>query len=157
MSKSFIRLDGQPYVEWWADRFGLPAETFTGLCFYQRGRSTVWAGVPDVDDLTGARVEAVGIPLLRLGARFWKPTSIAVITFASTAARNVIDLDDHETRRFLAGSESCLGETDPRRDNLTTGFVVARLDGVAIGCGEWHHGTLYSCIPKGKRVVSIDF
>ncbi len=157
MSENFIRLDGRPFIEWWGERFGLSTETFTGLCFYQRGRSTVWVGVPDVDDLTGARVEAVGIPLLRLGARFWKPTSIAIITFASAAAHNVIDLDDHETRRFLAGSESCLEETDPRRGKLTTGFVVARLDGVAIGCGEWHHGTLHSCIPKGKRVVSIDF
>jgi NOL1/NOP2/fmu family ribosome biogenesis protein len=156
MSTSFIRLDGQPYVEWWEDRFGLSPATFAGLCFYQRGRSTVWAGVPDVDDLTGARVEAVGIPLLRLGARFWKPTSIAIITFASMASRNVLDLDDQETRRFLAGSESCLEATDPRREDLAPGFIVARHDGVAIGCGEWHHGTLYSCIPKGKRVESVD-
>lgn len=157
MSESFVRLDGGPYIEWWGDRFGLPAETFAGLCFYQRGRSTVWAGVPEVDGLTGARVEAVGIPLLRLGARFWKPTSIAIITFASEASTNVIDLDELEMRRFLAGSESCLEEEDPRRGKLTTGFVVARIHGVAIGCGEWHHGTLYSCISKGKRVISIDF
>jgi NOL1/NOP2/fmu family ribosome biogenesis protein len=156
LSTSFVRLDGQPYVEWWRDRFGLPPATFADLCFYQRGRSTVWAGVPDVDDLTGARVEAVGIPLLRLGARFWKPTSIAIITLASMATRNVIDLDVREARRFLAGSESCLEDTDPRRGNLAPGFVVARLEGVAIGCGEWHRSTLYSCIPKGKRVVSID-
>ena len=157
MSENFIQLDGKPYIEWWGERFGLPTETFTDLCFYRRGRSTIWAGVPDVDDLAGARVEAVGIPLLRLGARFWKPTSIAIITFASMAARNVIDLDGHEVRRFLAGSEIYLEAADPRRGNLTTGFVASRLDGVALGCGEWHHGTLYSCIPKGRRVVSIDF
>lgn len=157
MSENFIRIDGGPYIEWWGERFGLPTERFADLRFYQRGRSTVWAGVPDVDDLRGARVEAVGIPLLRLGARFWKPTSIAIITFASTAAHNVIDLDSQEVRRFLAGSESCLEEPDPRRGKLTTGFVAARHGGVALGCGEWHHGTLYSCIPKGKRVVSIDF
>ena len=157
MSERFVRLDGQPYLEWWHERFGLPPEAFAGLGFYQRGRSTVWTGVPDVDNLTGARVDAVGIPLLRLGARFWKPTTIAIITLASAATRNVADLDDHEASRFLAGLENCLQEADPRCGKLTTGFVVARLGGVAIGCAEWHHGTLYSCVPKGKRVVSIDF
>jgi NOL1/NOP2/fmu family ribosome biogenesis protein len=156
MSDLFVRLDREPYVEYWRDRFGLPAETFSGLGFYQRGRSTVWAGAARIDALQGVQVDALGIPLLRLGGRFWKPTSIAIITFGSAATRNVVDLDENEMIRFLAGEENHVDESDPRSGHLGPGFVVARFRGVALGCAEWHGGTLFSRLPKGKRMVELD-
>jgi NOL1/NOP2/fmu family ribosome biogenesis protein len=156
MSDRFVRLDRQPYVDYWHERFGMSPATFAELSFYQRGRSTIWAGVPRVEELAGALVDAVGIPVLRIGARFWKPTSIALITFGSAATRNVIELDEDEMRAFLAGKECSVPESDPRGRNLGPGYVVARIRGVALGCAEWHRGTLYSLIPKGKRVASLD-
>jgi NOL1/NOP2/fmu family ribosome biogenesis protein len=156
MSDLFVRLDRDPYVGYWRERFGLPAATFSGLSFYQRGRSTVWTGAVQIEALQGAQIDALGIPLLRLGGRFWKPTSIAIITFGSGAQENVVDLDDDEMLRFLAGRENQLEEPDPRCDRLGPGFVVARFRGVALGCGEWHGGTLFSRIPKGKRIVKLD-
>lgn len=152
----FRRVDAEPFVEWWQDRYGLPPETFAGLHFYQRGQATIWLSGADLSGMARARVEAVGIRVLRLGARYWKPTSIAIISLASDATRNVIDLEEEEARRFLAGAECVLEQDDPRLDGIEGGFVVVRFCGVALGCGEWRRRTLRSNVPKGRRIVDLD-
>lgn len=152
----FVRIDGEPYVAWWRQRFGLPDEAFHELSFYRRGKSTVWVATAGIDRLEEARAEAVGLPLLRIGSRYWKPTTVAIVALAQRASRNVVELETSEAQRFLAGEECPLATGDTRREGLEIGYVIARHRGVPIGCGEWHPPTLYSCVPKGKRLANVE-
>lgn len=150
----FRRVDGHEYVGWWVERFRLPVETFAGLGFWQRGRSTVWAALADAHGLEDARVDAVGVPFLRVGSRLWKPPTVALRCFAAAARRNAVDVDDDEARAFLRGDAVELSGDDRRWEHLERGFLVVRYRSVPLGCGEWRGGDrqVLSCLPKGRRV-----
>ena len=152
----FVRIAGEPYVAWWRERFGLSDEAFHELSFYQRGKSTVWVATAGIDRLEATRAEAVGLPLLRIGSRYWKPTGVAIVALAQRASRNVVELETCEAQRFLAGEECSLAAGDSRHEGLEIGYVIVRYRGVPIGCGEWHPPTLHSCVPKGKRLANVE-
>ena len=152
----FVEIDGAEHVSWWRERFAPDPEPFGGARFYRRGKANVWIGTAGIDSLERARTEAVGLVMLRIGRRLWKPTSAAIIAFGSDSRSNVIDLEPEDARSFLAGESIALPEADPRRALLTRGFIAVRYRGVAIGCGEWQQGVLHSCLPKGRRVKNID-
>jgi NOL1/NOP2/fmu family ribosome biogenesis protein len=152
----FLEIDGEPYAVWWGDRFAPPADPFSGMRFYRRGRAKIWVGTAAIEGLAGVRVDAVGIHLLRVGRRLWKPTSAAIIAFGGDATRNAIDLDRGDAASFLRGEPLLLGEDDERRAGVTAGFVAVRLEGVALGCGEWRRDTLLSCVPKARQGLEID-
>lgn len=152
----FVEIDGAEYLRWWRERFDSDPDPFEAIRFYQRGKANVWAGTAGIDSLNQARTDAVGLAMLRIGRRIWKPTSVAIIAFGSDSRNNVIDLDRDEARAFLAGASLALPEDDSRRALLTRGFIAVRYCEVAIGCGEWRDGVLYSCLPKGRRVERID-
>jgi NOL1/NOP2/fmu family ribosome biogenesis protein len=154
----FAEVDGAPYRAWWRRRFDPQADPFAGLRFYQRGRATIWVGSADIAGLESTRMDAVGLHLLRIGRRVWKPTSTAIVAFAADARRNVLEMSREEVTAFLAGDEIELPPDDGRRDGLTRGFIAARYAGVGLGCAEWHErGVLRSLIPKRQRVRGFDF
>ncbi len=153
----FLEIDGSLYAEWWRDRFDLERDPFAGMRFYQRGRAKIWVGTAEVAGLTGTRMDVVGIHMLRIGRRFWKPTSAAIVAFAGGARASVVELDRDEVVRFLAGQDVRLAEDDPRRATLPRGFLAARYHGVAVGCAEWHgREAVRSLIPKNRRIMEID-
>lgn len=153
----FAEIDGEPYRRWWRERFVPEDEVFTGLRFYQRGRNNVWVGSAEVEGLSCARLDAVGLHLLRVGRRIWKPTSAAIVAFGAAAGANFIELSREESRAFLAGEELAPAADDPRRDHLTRGFIAVRYGGVGLGCGEWHgRGVLGSLIPASRRTAGLD-
>ena len=153
----FVEIDGEPYARWWCDRFDPPCDPLAGMRFYQRGRTTIWVGTADVAGLTSTRMDAVGIHLLRISRRYWKPTSSAIVAFAGSARASYIELNRDEVVGFLAGADLPLDEDDPRRDGLARGFLAARYLGVGVGCAEWHgRDALMSLIPKNKRIESLD-
>ncbi len=153
----FLEIDGGPYAKWWRDRFDPEDDPFAGMLFYQRGRAKIWVGTAAVAGLTSTNMDAVGIHLLRIGRRFWKPTSAAIVAFAGSARASVIELDRDEVVGFLAGQDVPLAEDDPRRATLPRGFLAARYHGVAVGCAEWHgRAAVRSLIPKNQRITDID-
>ena len=125
--------------------------------FYQRGRSKIWVGTADVGGLTSARIDAVGIHLLRIGGRYWKPTSAAIVAFGANVRDSVIELRRDEVAAFFAGSPIPVAADDPRREGLRRGYLAARHAGVALGCAEWHAGeALTPLVPKNQRIADID-
>jgi NOL1/NOP2/fmu family ribosome biogenesis protein len=153
----FAEIDGAPYADWWMRRFAPVADPFRGMRFYRRGRTNVWVGTADIRGLESTRMDAVGIHLMRVGRRVWKPTSTSIRSFGAGATRNLFDLEETELRPFLAGADSELGSDDPRRELLTHGFVVVRWKGAPLGCGEWHgRGVLASLVPRNQRLADID-
>ena len=134
-------------VEWWVDRFGLPPATFDDYTFWEKGAGKVWAFAADLP--TPVDVEGVGMTFLRTRQEHWKPTTNAVQRFGRDATRNVIELDERDARRFLAGED-----LDPEWDGDWGYLIVAHeiAGGVEpIGVGLYVHDELRSVIPKGRR------
>ncbi|MFB6100946.1 MAG: hypothetical protein ABEJ73_00085, partial [Haloplanus sp.] len=63
-------------IEWWAERFGLPTETFDGYTFWEKGAGKVWVFADDLP--TPVDAEGVGMTFLRTRQEHWKPTTNAV-------------------------------------------------------------------------------
>jgi NOL1/NOP2/fmu family ribosome biogenesis protein len=153
----FVEIDGAPYADWWRDRFAPEPDPFDAMRFYQRGRANIWVGTADIVGLETTRMDAVGIHLLRVGRRIWKPTSTAIRTFGAAATINTVELQTHELRAFFTGSELELGPGNSRGEPLSRGFVAVCYRGAAVGCGEWHErGALVSLVPRSQRLADID-
>lgn len=156
MLRHFQRLEREPYVNWWTDRFGTPQDLFAECSMWQRGKTTVWVASFDVEPGAARPVDGVGLPLLRIGGRAWKPTSVGVMHFGLFATRNFVELDLSETEIFLAGETIDISPEDPRRGNSDRGFIVARYLGVPLGCAEWRPAAIRSVLPKGRRNPAAD-
>ena len=156
MLKQFQRLDRKPYVSWWTDRFGTPEGLFDSCSMWQRSKASVWVAALDVEPGNVAPVDGVGFPLLRVGGRAWKPTSVGLVHFGLQATRNVVELDANETAHFLAGQTIKLRSDDPRHGLAIRGFILARYLGVPLGCAEWRTGAIRSVVPKGRRNSAAD-
>ncbi len=153
----FAEIDGTHYADWWRERFAPEPDPFGRMRFYQRGRANLWVGTADIVGLETTRMDAVGIHLLRVGRRMWKPTATAIRAFGSLATTNTVELGVNELRAFLAGSELELEPGDARRELISRGFVAVLFGGVAVGCGEWHErGALVSLVPRNERLADID-
>ncbi len=152
----FVEIDGSPYRRWWSDRFAPDPDPLAAMRFYQRGRSNIWVGTAEIAGLEAARLDAVGVHLLRIGRRMWKPTSTAIRALGGTATINAIDLEEHELRAYLAGLEVEIGRGDARLAEVSRGFVEVRYLSAAVGCGEWHdRSALVSLLPASQRVSDI--
>jgi NOL1/NOP2/fmu family ribosome biogenesis protein len=144
-------VEGRPtreaVVDWWVDRFGVPADTFDGYSLWEKGKGKVWA-LPR--DLQGPiAVEALGLKILRTRQEHWKPTTDAVQRFGPLATKNVVELDDEQAATFLAGEDQ---DVDWDGD---WGYLIAAHDiagGVEpIGVGLFTYGSLQSMMPKGRQ------
>jgi len=134
-------------IEWWVDRFGLPADVFDGYTFWEKGAGKIWIFAADLPSPTN--VEGLGMTFLRTRQEHWKPTTNAVQRFGGAATRNVIELAPDEARRFLAGED-----LDPDWDGDWGYLIVAHelAGGVEpIGVGLYVHDELRSVVPKGRR------
>ena len=156
MADRYSRVDGGRYLDWWHKQFGALPETLRSSSFWQRGRFSIWVAAAGVDPGDIAPVDGVGIPFLRTGREVWKPTSVAVIEFGLDATRNVVELDRGETMRFLDRQVIEFAATDSRGTLANRGFVIARYQGLPVGCGLWSRGTLESAVPKGRRMTDVD-
>ena len=142
------RATREEVVDWWTDRFGVDAELFEDHTFWEKGAGKIWIFADEASDPT-AGVEGLGMTFLRTRQEHWKPTTDAVQRFGRKATKNVIELDDEEARRFVAGEDQKL---DWDGD---WGYLIAAHDVAGhrepIGVGLFTHGTLRSVIPKGRQ------
>ncbi len=128
----------------WNSRFGIPEFAFSGYIFFQKAHS-VWAandaGLPRLS------YEAIGMRIMNLKDRPWKPTTSALQVFGKHATKNVIHLDLINARSFLEGKTSAIeSDSEP-------GYVVVFYRGEVLGCGLYSRGKLVSQIPKERRVA----
>ncbi|PSP74391.1 hypothetical protein BRC86_06075 [Halobacteriales archaeon QS_3_64_16] len=144
------RVAGRPtreeVLEWWADRYGVPRETFAEQSFWEKGSGKIWAFAGESP--SPVAIEGLGLTFLRTRQEYWKPTTNAVQRFGHTATRNVIELEKGEARAFVAGHDQAI-EWDG-----DWGYLIAAhdIDGLEpLGVGLYLHGELRSQVPKGRR------
>lgn len=143
--RGFRPLDMSQVASLWAERFGISEEAFQGYRFFGKAQS-IW--VCSDYPLPNLRYESVGMRMMSLKDRPWKPTTSALQIFGRHAKKNVVHLSEEEARAFMAGSSLNL-ETD-----CQPGYVVVFYRGEVLGCGLYSRGTLVSQIPKDRRVAS---
>ena len=135
-------------VEWWDERYGIPASVWADHTFWERGNGKLWAFAGTV--VSPVDTEGLGLRILRTRQEHWKPSTNAVQRFGGAATRNVIALDDTEALRFARGDDQEL----PRWEG-DWGYVIVAHEiagGVEpIGVGLYLHGELRSTVPKGRR------
>ncbi len=134
--------DRKAILAYFEERFGIPEEAFDGFRLLKKGR-TIWAVAdgPGLDQLLNqVKVEAAGIPLLRVRTTMRKPTTAGLRLWQ--ASRNVIDLDDESLEGFL--NRGIVSKTFP----VEPGYVVVKWRGEVLGCGLYSKGKLRSQIPK---------
>jgi len=138
----FEPIDGSEVTALWLERFGIPDSAFNGYRFYRKAQS-VWA-VSDVD-LPALSYEALGMRMMDLKGRVWKPTTCALQIFGRLATKNVVHLNEDQAEAFLAGGTRLIeSATEP-------GYAVVFYRGEVLGCGLYSRGRLVSQVPKELR------
>lgn len=141
----FEPLDASFVADLWNSRFGIPESTFSGYIFFRKANS-VWA--LNNACLPRLSYEAIGMRIMNLKDRPWKPTTSALQTFGRYATKNLIHLDSINARSFLEGKILAVeSDSEP-------GYVVVFNRGEVLGCGLYSHGKLVSQIPKERRLAS---
>jgi NOL1/NOP2/fmu family ribosome biogenesis protein len=157
---NFEPLSRSEVTDLWHSRFGMPAEAFLGYRFYRKANS-IW--VISEADLPNFSYEALGLRMISLKDRPWKPTTCALQIFGRYATKNVVHLNEEQARAFLAGERQALemgGKAlEAGRKSLETGcepcesgYVVVFYRGEVLGCGLYSRGVLASQLPKERRM-----
>lgn len=134
-------------VDYFADRFAFPPETFDDYTFWEKGAGKIWIYRGEAP--SPIEIEAIGMTCLRTRQEHWKPTTDFVQRFGRVATECVIDLDRDEARRFAAGEDQEL-EWDGDWGYLIAAHDVAG-EREPLGVGLFVHGELRSMVPKGRQ------
>jgi NOL1/NOP2/fmu family ribosome biogenesis protein len=139
-------MDSSEVSELMNSRFGIPEQAFSGFLFFRKAKS-VWA-ISEAE-LPRLSYESLGMRIMNLKDRPWKPTTCALQIFGRHASRNLVHLDEREAMLFLQGA-SMLLSPEPV---LEPGYVVVFYRGEVLGCGLYTRGRLVSQIPKERRMA----
>ena len=143
----FEPLDSSFVADLWGERFGTPPSVFSGYIFFKKANS-VWAANDAI--LPRLSYEAIGMRIMNLKDRPWKPTTSALQVFGQYATKNLIHLDSAGARSFMEGKTLAV-ESDSE-----SGYVVVFYRGEVLGCGLYSRGLLVSQIPKERRLASTE-
>lgn len=159
---AFEPLERAEVEEMWHSRFGIEENAFKGYKFYRKAQS-IW--VISEADLPKISYEALGLRMISLKDRPWKPTTCALQIFGKSATKNVIHLNEEQARKFLAGETSgleaeCETEYMPERKSeckpeCEPGYVIVFYRGDVLGCGLYSRGKLSSQLPKERRMANF--
>ncbi|WP_256298487.1 DUF7122 family protein [Haloarchaeobius salinus] len=141
------RATREEVLDWWENRFDIPADTFENHTFWEKGAGKIWIFGGDVP--TPISVEGLGMTFLRTRQEHWKPTTDAVQRFGRLATTNVFELTDEQAERFVAGEDQEI----PYDGDW--GYVIAAHEIAGerepIGVGLYVYGELKSTVPKGRQ------
>lgn len=128
-------------------RYGIPRERFDDHTFWEKGAGRVWAFGGDLSD--NQRVEAVGLPLVRVRQPHWKPTTVGAQRFGEAATKNVIMLGEASADAFFRGEDQTIDWPGEWGFLLVARELVDREP--VVGVGLYVYGELRSMVPKGRR------
>jgi len=139
----FEPLENSEVAELWNSRFGIPTHAFDGFRFFRKSNS-IW--VISDSHIPQLSYETLGMRMMNLKDRPWKPTTCALQIFGRNATKNLIHLDEAQAKIFLTGG------SQPIESVSEMGYVVVFYRGEVLGCGLYSHGKLISQLPKERRM-----
>ena len=102
----FEPLSASEVAQPWQSRFGIPEDVFSGYQFFRKAKS-IWA-ISDAP-LPRLSFESLGMRIMNIKDRPWKPTTCALQVFGKYATRNLVHLDEEQARLFLEGGTQVIG------------------------------------------------
>ncbi|ARS88465.1 DUF7122 family protein [Natrarchaeobaculum aegyptiacum] len=141
------RVSREEVVDYFADRFGIPPETFDDYTFWEKGAGKIWIYAGEAP--TPLEVESLGMTCLRTRQEHWKPTTDFVQRVGHHATGCVIDLEREQAERFADGEDQEL-EWDGDWGYLIAAHSLAG-ERAPLGIGLYVHGELRSMVPKGRQ------
>ena len=112
---------------------------------FLRAGDLLWAVPAECPDLKGLRVVAPGVQLLRAGRNYIEPAHALAMALDVDCARQRMELDAEQAKRFLAG------EALPCAEALR-GWTLVLWRGLALGWGKASGGQMKNHLPKGLRL-----
>ncbi|MFQ5575131.1 MAG: hypothetical protein ACE5E0_05865 [Terriglobia bacterium] len=112
----------------------------------------MWAvtDLGDLDDvLASLKVEAAGVPFLRMQKHMWKPTTAALLFLDGAVTKNVVDLTEEQLQPFLRG-EMLAGPFV-----VDGGYVAVRHGEKMLGCALYGKAGLKSQLPRAWVAVLL--
>ncbi len=147
---AFEPLDQGEVIDMWRSRFGTPDDAFEGYSFYQKAQS-IW--VCSNVALPRLSYETIGLRMISLKDRPWKPTTCALQIFGRHSTKNALHLNLRQAKAFMAGEIQVVISNFKPNTELTPGYVVVFYNGEVLGCGLYaHDGRLISQLPKERRM-----
>lgn len=138
-------MNSSEVVGLWQSRFGIPEKAFAGYRFFRKAQS-VWM-ISDYE-LPNLSYEALGMRIMNLKDRPWKPTTCALQILGKHATKNLVHLNEAQAMIFLQGKSL------PIESNLEPGYVVVLYRDEVLGCGLNSGKMLVSQLPKERRMTS---
>lgn len=143
------------------ERFGISQDCFSSCHLFTR-RNDVWCCSQQAGQVQLPQTVRRGLRIARVFEYTIRPTTNAVQLFGHLVKRSRVELDERQTRLFLAGKTQDIHLPEEKEGEcvtgVTDGFVVAfhkgqRAHGFALGIGLLKGKKLKSQVPRSRRVI----
>jgi hypothetical protein len=120
----------------------MPLTAFEHSCVLLRHKVySLCNATPHLARLASLKVQAVGLPMLRIMRHTLKPTTVALQRFGHLASRHIVDLSESQVLTLLHE------RTQSLHLDIAPGYVILRHTGHILGCGLYTPGCLHSQLP----------
>ncbi|RLA92791.1 MAG: hypothetical protein DRG83_21950 [Deltaproteobacteria bacterium] len=142
-------------LDYFYDRFGVPAEIFEDFEIFERNkgiwliRYSRWLAV-----LERLPVESAGLMILRRLTRGVKPTTIALQLFGKWINKNVVFLTEDELFNLIQKKSVKISSEKSRE--ASRGYVAVMVEEYVVGCAFYKDRQLLSQLPKSFSTVKLD-
>ena len=130
------------------ERFGIPKDYFRSCHLFAR-KNDVWCCSRQAGKVQLPEIVRRGLRIARVFEYTIRPTTNAVQLFGHMVKRSRVELDERQTRLFLAGKTQEIKVSE----GVTDGFVVAFHKDFALGIGLLKGKKLKSQVPRSRRVI----
>jgi NOL1/NOP2/fmu family ribosome biogenesis protein len=142
-------MDPKEVTSLWEERFSTPKGVFENCSFFRRSRM-IWAYTGK--EIPPGFIETMGVRIMSLRDRPWKPTTYALQIWGRHASKNAIHLNTEDAWRFVSGETIELLDRYEELRSLTSGYVVVLHEDEVIGCALYSQGRLICQLPKERRI-----
>ena len=109
-----------------------------------RIRDFLYSVPEECPDMSGLRIVAPGVRLMRIGRNYVEPEHALAMALDESAALRRMELDDAQAKRYLAGEAlACDSEK---------GWTLIQWRGLPLGWGKASGGQMKNHLPKGLRL-----
>jgi NOL1/NOP2/sun family putative RNA methylase len=130
-----------------AERFGVNPEQFKPYAIFKQ-RDTTFISTPEAFSFWDVKSTRKGLEFGKVYGPEIKPDNDLVQLCALNATKNVVDMKEWQTRKFLRGELVKAGNVS----GVERGFVIVRYKDLPIGIGKYNGSEIKSAVKRERRV-----
>ncbi len=141
-----IEFDGS-VVASFVERFGVGQEQFRPYAIFKQ-RDTSFISTPEAFSFWDVKSTRKGLEFGKVYHREIKPDNDLVQLCALNATKNVVDMEEWQTKKFLKGELVKVGSVP----GVEKGFVIVRYKNLPIAIGRYNGSEIKSAVKRERRV-----